>query len=492
MKQLLHNTPDGRHVILGIGDTVFYFSSCHGPESSSNSVRILTPVGSKPDNGSQSLSKEATVAVDPNEVQAVSVTVIDTIVWCAVARYDKSLTLYSIEATSEPASDELQMIPPTTTHRSSKRVCSLSFATVYGETPNQESLTVVVAGDLAGDAIAYSLRIRGPREPDRLDDDIVTQNRRLLLGHTASMLTCVQIVPEESSPRKQHILTSDRDEKIRISQFPNSHFIEGYLLGHTAFVSSIAVSPKTNRCVSVGGDHTLRLWDYTTFAELAVASTKTETIDRAGSILTVESKAPVDGEADQQQQHPVPSKVALNPDGNAILTVYDDCRYLDLWIIQQDEEKNSVMLEHCYRLECPAQPLAVSFLRDTEILVLMREPEYMQQFQLFFDEDNGTGAIKQASNPTYAATCSIRRWCSDRHIIMPVGLLEKDEFGCLKMGKMNERRSGATLKPWNNATRKETNAERVKRLRKRRRDQEIQSHAGSLDQAKQSINETSN
>jgi hypothetical protein len=489
MKQLLQNTQDGRHVILGLGDTVFYFNNCHGPASSSNYVRILSSslIGPDADQERLPLSKEANGSFDPNEVQAVAVTLVDTIVWCAVARYDKTLTLYSIETTSEQESIALQAISPSTTHRSSKRVCALFFATVYGETPSHESLTVVVAGDLAGDANAYSLLIRGSAESDRLDDDIVTENRRLLLGHTASMLTCVQIVQEDSSPRNQRILTSDRDEKIRISQFPNSCCIEGYLLGHTAFVSSIAVSTKTNRCVSVGGDRTLRLWNYVTFAELAVASTAVECVE---STQVCETAPSTDNGANQQQQHPVPSKVALTPDGNAILTIYDEYRFLDLWVIHQDD-KNNFMLEHCHRLGCPAQPLAVSFLHDTEILVLMGEPEYIQQFQLFFSEENGIGTIKPFNNPS-GAFIRIKQWCSQKSISMPLGLLEKDEFGCLKMGKMNERRSGATLKPWNNAARKETNEERVKRLRKRRRDDEIHSKANSLDRTQQSINDSSN
>ena len=495
MKQLLHNTPDGQHVIIGFGDTVFYFNYCHSSDKSSHHdgrayelSREKSAVPCDLDEDGAPQINETTAMVDPNEVQAVAIALVDQIAWCAVARYDKSLTLYSIEISSEQPAIELQTVYPCTTHRSSKRISSLSFATVYGETPSHESLTVIVAGDLAGDANAYSLQLRGiTSESDRLDDDdddIVTQNRRLLLGHTASMLTCVQVVEsEETVPRKQHIFTSDRDEKIRISQFPNTFCIQGYLLGHTAFVSSMAISPKTNRCVSVGGDHTLRLWDYTTFHELAVASITTETSEYVPSSNTIESEIVEGNVRDSQLQLPFPSKVAMSADGNSILTICDESQFLDFWMVRQDEESN-YMLEHCNRLECQGQPLAVSFLSSTEILVVLGEPEYVQQFQISFDRENDADTLKHVKDLNCGALQAIRQYCSQRHIAMPVGLLEKDEYGCLKMGKMNERRSGATLKPWNNATRKDTNAERVKRLRKRRRDASFQSNnAGYQDRS---------
>ena len=42
-----------------------------------------------------------------------------------------------------------------------------------------------------------------------------------------SMLTDIRLDSNE-----KHIITSDRDEKIRISCFPNSFNINSYLLGH--------------------------------------------------------------------------------------------------------------------------------------------------------------------------------------------------------------------------------------------------------------------
>lgn len=91
---------------------------------------------------------------------------------------------------------------------------------------------------------------------------------QLLLGH-ASLLTdlaCVTLSAEKlrtMSPRS-YILTSDRDEHIRVSRgLPQAHIIEGYCLEHTEFVSKLCVPPWNQRVlVSGGGDDCLIVWDW--------------------------------------------------------------------------------------------------------------------------------------------------------------------------------------------------------------------------------------
>ena len=61
-----------------------------------------------------------------------------------------------------------------------------------------------------------------------------------------------------------YILSADRDEHIRISRGPpQTHVIETFCLGHTAFVSCLAI-PESRRelLVSGGGDHEIFLWDW--------------------------------------------------------------------------------------------------------------------------------------------------------------------------------------------------------------------------------------
>lgn len=102
----------------------------------------------------------------------------------------------------------------------------------------------VVVADKAGDAYLFSTS--SPME-----------NGTLILGHL-SMLLDVLVTQD-----MKYILTTDRDEKIRVSMFPNCYNIVSYCLGHTKFVTNISELPSDKSIlISCGGDGNLKLWDY--------------------------------------------------------------------------------------------------------------------------------------------------------------------------------------------------------------------------------------
>ncbi|CAI4216566.1 unnamed protein product [Parascedosporium putredinis] len=82
----------------------------------------------------------------------------------------------------------------------------------------------------------------------------------LILGHV-SMLTDLLIGEYEG---RRYILTSDRDEHIRVSRYiPQAYVIEAFCLGHEDFVNSLAVSETyPNLLISGGGDDSLFVWDW--------------------------------------------------------------------------------------------------------------------------------------------------------------------------------------------------------------------------------------
>jgi tRNA (guanine-N(7)-)-methyltransferase subunit TRM82 len=82
----------------------------------------------------------------------------------------------------------------------------------------------------------------------------------LLLGHV-SMLT--DLVLTESQSRR-YILTSDRDEHIRVSRDePHAHIIESYCLGHKQFVGAMVLAKmREDVLISGGGDDELFVWDW--------------------------------------------------------------------------------------------------------------------------------------------------------------------------------------------------------------------------------------
>ncbi|KOC68230.1 tRNA (guanine-N(7)-)-methyltransferase subunit WDR4 [Habropoda laboriosa] len=112
-------------------------------------------------------------------------------------------------------------------------------------TPNND----IVVADKTGDVYLFSNK--------QLDNGV------LLLGHL-SMLLDVLITEDE-----KYIITTDRDEKIRVSMFPNSYNIVSYCLGHRKFVTNILELPHDkNVLMSCGGDGTFILWDYRIGKEL--------------------------------------------------------------------------------------------------------------------------------------------------------------------------------------------------------------------------------
>jgi WD40 repeat protein len=97
-----------------------------------------------------------------------------------------------------------------------KRVTSLQFS---------ESAEHILAADRAGEVTRYCVT------------DLSTAGEELL-GHLSMLLDMVMVSHDS------HVITCDRDEKIRVSKYPNSYNIETYCLGHTEFVSCICVCRK--------------------------------------------------------------------------------------------------------------------------------------------------------------------------------------------------------------------------------------------------------
>lgn len=65
------------------------------------------------------------------------------------------------------------------------------------------------------------------------------------------------------------LITCDRDEKIRVTAYPDTHNLLAYCMGHREYVSQVELMPhNTNWLVSISGDQTVRVWDYRVGKEL--------------------------------------------------------------------------------------------------------------------------------------------------------------------------------------------------------------------------------
>lgn len=110
----------------------------------------------------------------------------------------------------------------------------------------------IVLADKSGDAYRFS--VEKPHE-----------DGELLLGHI-SLLLDILVTADE-----RYIITCDRDEKIRVSRYPNAYNIQSYCLGHSEFVTGLSLLPTDETVLmSSSGDGTIRLWDYAAGIELYV------------------------------------------------------------------------------------------------------------------------------------------------------------------------------------------------------------------------------
>jgi len=530
-KQLLH-TYQSSVVTVGLNDRAFVLINNNDASTAAAIVLELmtnkdtvdatkskeTESIDKGDGEQQSKKKKKknppTPTNNPHEIQAVCCTQLSnnsTIIWLAVSREDKSLSLYTYNKNS--SSDSIKELYPTVTYKLAKRARCLSFASVPSSSSSStDELNVIIAGDLSGDAYAFPLVSAATNDSDK-------STRRLLLGHTASILTGLNVVPSSLNHNKQQkeqfILTSDRDEKIRITNFPQTYNINGYLLGHTSFISTMDAISTTNAvgssesssrplCITGSGDGTVRLWNYATCKEIGMVpvvikkcSEEEDEDDRKMPANDEEDEMNEDSmqeedndgededfseEEEEIDSHKiaVPLSVSLSPDANNIVVARDGMQSIDIHPIPAPPTSTTsssmlsqlVSLHKKQTVECPSQPLAVRWLNNRSILVLTREPTYLLHYQC--NEEKEPNEYKNVSSASPFIT-SLQKVIAGQSIIIPNDIDDLLKLQKNKVSDSNEDGEGETPKGglhWNDIGRKETAKLAESRRRKRRRENE--------------------
>jgi len=133
----------------------------------------------------------------------------------------------------------------------------------------------LIVADKAGDCYIYSFLTSAE------------EKGKLILGHLSYILDVV-VTPDD-----KFIITSERDEKIRVSNYPNAYNIHNFCLGHTEFVTSLSLV-SSNLLLSGSGDATIRLWDFIKGQQLhleKIRTSKDEDMDKAVRSVVVHSTA---------------------------------------------------------------------------------------------------------------------------------------------------------------------------------------------------------
>ena len=268
------------------------------------------------------------------------------------------------------------------------------------------------------------------------------------------MLTGVTIANRGVDNGNRLLLTSDRDEKIRISRFPETYIIEGFLLGHTAFVTGFVVLPSA-LAVSCGGDMTLRLWDLPSQVEISSISTSNDENSSANEI---------------------PTAIVASSCGGIVAIIFDDSRRLSIYEITSTKKSENPSLELLDNVDCPSQPLSIVFNEpsttgsDTriELTVLMKDPDFVAVYDIRHTTEEDVVKPIAVPKNEIGVLQALRDVASDKKITMPNTILEKDDFGKPVLRKENETRGPAAAEaPWNRVERIEIAKEREKRRKKK-------------------------
>ncbi|KAM9950011.1 hypothetical protein ACTFIT_011239 [Dictyostelium discoideum] len=120
----------------------------------------------------------------------------------------------------------------------------------------------ILVSDKCGDVFKYSLIDDSKNKIEVSGDksakhDEKESDKNLVFGHYSS------IVDIKFSPCFNYLLSADRDEKIRVSHYPNCFDIESFCLGHTKYVTEILLVPgRDDLLISGSGDGTIKLWNW--------------------------------------------------------------------------------------------------------------------------------------------------------------------------------------------------------------------------------------
>ncbi|KYQ91974.1 WD40 repeat-containing protein [Tieghemostelium lacteum] len=121
----------------------------------------------------------------------------------------------------------------------------------------------ILVADKCGDVLQYSLvddsknHIVDLTVNKQSKQDLREQDKNLILGHYSS------ITDIRFSRDFKYLLTSDRDEKIRVSNYPNAYDIEVFCLASEKYVTKLLMPlNKPSLMISGSGDGHLYLWNW--------------------------------------------------------------------------------------------------------------------------------------------------------------------------------------------------------------------------------------
>ncbi|ORX62417.1 WD40 repeat-like protein [Hesseltinella vesiculosa] len=195
-----------------------------------------------------------------------------------------------------------------------------------------------------------------------------------ILGHV-SMVTDLALSDDE-----KYIITSDRDEHVRVSHYPNGYNIESFCLGHTDAVTNVHLVPwQKDRLVSTGGDCTLRLWDF-------VKGSQQQCIDVAQYIQSFVPKENPSTEA------PIVQSVKFNTDAKLVALSFTKLPVILLFSWENDQ------FEYKQTLEVGQPVLGLDFDLEGRLWVAVAPTDATGSLVLLFNQVDAKYQLDESSS----------------------------------------------------------------------------------------------
>lgn len=414
MKQLLDCCPLEGHVIVSCSDHAFVLLKKIKSSGASDDKFSLHELLSHP------RIKQSDDIGETIDAVSCFLSCAKKILHCAVTRDDKTISLYAIPTDDDEGVAE--RILPMFIHKTAKRCCGLVFTQV--DTIEGRNETIVLAADLCGDVTAFLVNV--------CDGDPRPMTKRLMLGHTASMITGIKVVTDGDDKHiqgenkvRQRILTCDRDGKVRLTSFPNTHAIEGYMLNHSSFITSMDAERQPHEscsfCVTSSGDGTIRFWDYSLCKQLAM-------FRHQGN-----------DEIQNRSKNGMITNVALQYGARTCVYLRDGSFVIHVLNIQQNRSSSPInssdinfsLIRQYPEFKCSAQPVFAKFMIDKSLLVLMKEPIFLMHLRMKRNTKDGATEFEDISGTS--PLCNAIRLAGQKYFIqIPSSIFEFDEFGHVK------------------------------------------------------------
>ncbi|XP_045600347.1 tRNA (guanine-N(7)-)-methyltransferase non-catalytic subunit WDR4 [Procambarus clarkii] len=253
-----------------------------------------------------------------------------------------------------------------------------------------DSSTLLVA-DKSGDVYNFPLKGCQPQDDqpslskqkgnkEERMKTLVKVTPKPLLGHLSMLLDLT--ITEDS----KYIITCDRDEKIRVSHYPNSYNIEAFCLGHREFVTQVDLLPKNNQLIlSCSGDGTLRLWNYLKGECLACSDTREQTTTLLHHYQEYVQQKNEESEEIKRflLDYPAVKSFALYSSSEEVHSVAALLDRIPAVFVYRIE---GITLKHISTKELEAEPRSVAWSLSGELIVLQeKDEEPLSVFELVDD-----------------------------------------------------------------------------------------------------------